>query len=68
MQTLYLAMLAQPLIADNCVFPELQLLIHEQGGAGAAQVCQQAGQLFLQETTTMRGHNCANGSLRLSVC
>lgn len=54
MQTLYLAMLAQPLIADNCVFPELQLLIHEQGGAGAAQVCQQAGQLFLQRGRQQR--------------
>lgn len=40
-------MLAQSLIADNYILPELQLFINGQSWADAAKVCQQAGQLLL---------------------
>jgi len=57
----YLAMLAQPLIADNYIFPELELFINEQSWTGAAEVRQQAGQLFLEwEGTTIRACRVAN--------
>lgn len=44
----HLPVLAEPLIADHRILPELQLLIREESRADAAQVDQQAGQLFLQ--------------------
>lgn len=43
----YLPVLAKPLVADDCILPELQLLIGEQSRTGTAQVTQQTGQLLL---------------------
>lgn len=44
----YLAMLSQPLIANNGILPQVELLINEQSWTDAAEVGQQAGQLFLK--------------------
>lgn len=43
----YLSMLAQPLMADYCILPELQLFINEESWTNAAKVYHKAGELFL---------------------
>ncbi len=35
----YLAMLAQSLVADNCILPKLQLFINEESWTHAAEIC-----------------------------
>lgn len=40
-------MLAESLVADNCIFPELQPFINEYSWTDAAEIHQKAGQLFL---------------------
>lgn len=49
----YLSVLAELLVADHRILPELKLFIREESRADAAKVSQQAGQLFLQTTTTL---------------
>lgn len=59
----YLSVLAELLVADHRILPELQLLIGEESRADAAKVTQQAGQLFLQtqqrSVTTVLPQSCS---------